>query len=94
MAARMSEFSARVGGVKGEGRTLKRRVGIIAPVAMALVLLSAGLFLFSGFQRKAKECMARCTSMADGCRAGERPAVEHECGQCSGSCEPAHNLQA
>ncbi len=92
MATATSDLSVQVDGVKGQTRTFKRKVGIVASAAM--VLLLAGLFLFSGFQRKAKECMAKCTSMADGCRASERPGAEHECGQCSGSCEPAHNLQA
>ncbi len=94
MATRMADFSVHVDGVKGERRTSKRKAGIIAPVAMALVLLSAGLFMFCGWQRKAKECMARCACMPDGCRANERPGVEHECGQCSGLSEPAHNPQA
>ncbi len=92
MATRMSDFSAQVGGVKAEKRTLKRRARVIAPAAM--VLLLTGLFLCSGFQRKARECMARCACMPDGCRANERPGVEHECGQCSGLSEPAHNPQA
>ncbi len=93
MATRMSDLSVRAGGVKADKRTFKRRARIIAPVAMALVLLLAGLFLFCGLQRKGKECMARCACMADGCQPQGRPDAKHTCGQCSQSGEAAHNQQ-
>ncbi len=93
MATRMADFSVQVDGVKGERRTFKRKVGIIAPVAISMVLLSAGLVLFCGLQRKGKECMARCACMADGCQPQGRPDAKHTCGQCSQSGEAAHNQQ-
>jgi hypothetical protein len=85
MATKTTGSSAQADGVRGDRRTFKRQAGIIRPLLLGMLFLSAGVFLFGGLQRKVKQCMANCISMADGCRPHGPPSAEQRCGHCSES---------